>query len=245
TTKTRLDQQETRINNYINNLSVGVTYVIDNTDTYSKDALAQVHYPDGSIWPVATSSDANQYWVSTSKAGTNLDGAAKAKTGSDGKTVLEHARAQIRAKYFTAAYKALRTKLDSLKSHVDSQVKTLNLAHGKTASQSSTYLFAPSKALDGDASTYSQTGTGAQPWWKVDLGSAKKVNVVTFIGAQQDSLKVQLFDANNTSLGAAVAPIHLGGGLYSADFKKSARYVKISRNVNSQLLLKEVWVVAP
>ncbi|HVK21722.1 MAG TPA: discoidin domain-containing protein [Actinokineospora sp.] len=52
----------------------------------------------------------------------------------------------------------------------------VNVAAGKTATQSSTYdgTTGADKAVDGSSSSFSHTLSDAQAWWKLDLGSSRK-----------------------------------------------------------------------
>jgi hypothetical protein len=55
-------------------------------------------------------------------------------------------------------------------------VKDIDLAADTTATQSSTNgSQAAGLAVDSSTTTYSQTGTAAQPWWQTDLGSTKTI----------------------------------------------------------------------
>ena len=56
----------------------------------------------------------------------------------------------------------------------------LDLAAGKQATQSSTYLGA-NRALDNDYNTYTRTNREMKPWWRVDLGIYSYVAKVSFV----------------------------------------------------------------
>jgi hypothetical protein len=55
-----------------------------------------------------------------------------------------------------------------------------NVSQGKVASQSSTFRsrFAASKAVDGNARSFSHTKRDIVPWWQVDLGENSEIESI-------------------------------------------------------------------
>jgi len=147
-------------------------------------------------------------------------------------------------------------------------VTRVNLAQGKTATQSSTFApqAAASDAVDGNTdgnynnNSVATTNTAAQPWWQVDLGSSQPIEDVQ-LWNRTDCCPERLTDfwvlvsdqPMPTGLSAAraqagVTSYHFpnqSGNTTDVRIRRTGRYVRVQLTGTNYLSLAEVQVWAP
>jgi len=252
-TETRLNGQVTKLDAHLALYSSHVETVSDNGDLPSHDSIGIVDFPDGTDYPHSiTSSEANPFWVDCSGSYNGCAWAREqAKTGGEQRR--EQKKLEARNKILDSNYKTMRSHLTSIRTALIAQLNQLNLAHKKTASQSSGS--GSSAAVDGDRATSATVATGnPNPWWKVDLGRVQSIDTVTFktsittgqftvqiLGADNSTVVHQkIVDASSSSEAIAImraAPI-------TTSAAKKGRYVKILRSSGGgSLNLADVYVL--
>ena len=126
-----------------------------------------------------------------------------------------------------------------------------NLAYGRPAAASTIsnsqmpYLYAPSKAVDGDigGSGYVSELSSVSSW-KLDLGKLHKLEEIIIYGVNRDAFPISIWSSESNDSGFSLIGTYKYSGrkLRLPGLTRSARFIVVSAQKNKRLMINEVEV---